>query len=415
MVVVAAIAMLATLPGRTQGLGLITEPLLQELQISRVAYGDMNLWATLIGAVFCLPCGWLIDRFGCRVVLTGVVAALAVVTCAVSLVDQFSWLFALITLTRGFGQSMLSVVSITIVGRWFSRRLPLAMGVYSLLIGIGFAAAFVGVGSLVQSIGWRATWFYIGLALGGFAAFAWILVRDGAVVRAFPIGQEASESQPAPAAARTGATLPQALGSTAFWVFALASSMYGLISSGISLFNESLLNERGFDANAFYTSAALTALVGVMFNLLGGWLAVRHSMGRLLGSALFALTAALLAYAHLTTLIQVYAYAAVMGAAGGIVTVMFFSVWAKAFGQAHLGKIQGAAQLITVVSSALGPEVLARCQAMSGSYSTAFYILAPLVALLGVAAWVIQLPDGRRDWGARDRRDHELAVQGVNL
>jgi MFS family permease len=180
------------------------------------------------------------------------------------------------------------------------------------------------------------------------------------------------------------------------------------------LFNESLLEERGFDATVFYNSAALTALVGVSFNLLGGWLALRHSMGRMLGCAMFALTAALLAYAHLTNLAQVYAYAIVMGAAGGIVTVLFFSVWAKIFGQAHLGTIQGAAQLITVVSSALGPEFLARCQAMSGSYSTAFYLLAPVVALLGLGAWMIQLPDGTRDWNSMARVKPELAVQGVN-
>jgi hypothetical protein len=42
---VAALAMVATLPGRTQGLGLITEPLLTDLQIDRVSYAVVNLWA----------------------------------------------------------------------------------------------------------------------------------------------------------------------------------------------------------------------------------------------------------------------------------------------------------------------------------------------------------------------------------
>src|SRR3712207_9556682 len=45
---VAALAMVGTLPGRTQGLGLITEPLLADLQIDRVAYAQINLWATLV-------------------------------------------------------------------------------------------------------------------------------------------------------------------------------------------------------------------------------------------------------------------------------------------------------------------------------------------------------------------------------
>ena len=48
-VVVAAVVMLATLPGRTQGLGLITEPMLRDLHLDRVAYANINLWATLLG------------------------------------------------------------------------------------------------------------------------------------------------------------------------------------------------------------------------------------------------------------------------------------------------------------------------------------------------------------------------------
>lgn len=59
---VAAVAMLATLPGRTQGLGLVTEPLLEDLQLDRGEFAHMNLWATLLGALFCLPAGRLTDR-----------------------------------------------------------------------------------------------------------------------------------------------------------------------------------------------------------------------------------------------------------------------------------------------------------------------------------------------------------------
>src|SRR4051794_38501363 len=67
-VVLAAVLMLATLPGRTQGLGLITEPLLTDLNLDRTTYAHINLWATLLGAAFCFPTGYLTDRFGLRLV-----------------------------------------------------------------------------------------------------------------------------------------------------------------------------------------------------------------------------------------------------------------------------------------------------------------------------------------------------------
>ena len=75
---VAALAMVATLPGRTMGLGVVTEPLLRDLRLSRTDFADVNLWATLLGAGFGLGGGRLLDRFGARAVLTAVSLALGV-------------------------------------------------------------------------------------------------------------------------------------------------------------------------------------------------------------------------------------------------------------------------------------------------------------------------------------------------
>src|SRR5688572_5489798 len=110
--VVAAAAMVATLPGRTQGLGLVTEPLIADLQIDRITYANVNLWATLIGALFCLPCGRLIDRYGARIVLTAVLVSLGVTVLFMSFAAGLAALVVTVTLTRGFGQSALSVVSL---------------------------------------------------------------------------------------------------------------------------------------------------------------------------------------------------------------------------------------------------------------------------------------------------------------
>ena len=71
-----------------------------------------------------------------------------------------------------------------------------------------------------------------------------------------------------------------------------------------------------------------------------------------------------------------YAYAAAMGVAGGVLTVVFFTVWRQAFGPAHLGQIQGAAQLLTVLASAAGPLVLAAGHRAAGSYAPVVQNLA---------------------------------------
>ncbi len=162
---IAALGMVATLPGRTQGLGLITVPLLGDLHLSEVTFGSINLWATLIGASCCIGVGRLVDRFGARPIMTGVVGALGIVVIAMSRVQHGGGLFVMTTLTRALGQSALSVVSLAIVGKWFVRRLPKAMGIYAVLTVFGFAAAFPGVQFAVERFGWRSVWAGVGAAL----------------------------------------------------------------------------------------------------------------------------------------------------------------------------------------------------------------------------------------------------------
>src|SRR2546423_535700 len=52
VLVVAALAMVCTFPGRSLGRGLITEPLLADLNLTKVSFGWITLWATLIGSTF---------------------------------------------------------------------------------------------------------------------------------------------------------------------------------------------------------------------------------------------------------------------------------------------------------------------------------------------------------------------------
>jgi len=389
---VAALAMVATLPGRTQGLGLITEPLLVDLGLSRVAFAEINLVATLVGSVFCLGVGRLVDRVGSRLVLTPVALALGGVVLAMSRVHGAATLLLLVTLSRGFGQSALSVASLALVGKWFSRRLGAAMGVYSVVMSIGFMVAFPVVGAAVLASGWRAAWGGVaGSLLLVVAPLCWVLTRDTPEACGLEVDGGARPVAGAQADSG-GVALSGALRTPAFWVFALASSVYGLVASGIALFNESILAERGFAPDAYHRSLAVIALLALVGNFGGGAFAARGSLRSLLVAAMSLLTASLLALPHLSTELQVMGYACVMGLAGGFVMVLFFSFWGVAYGRAHLGDIQGAAQILTVFASAVGPLLLARWVAATGSYASAFYALAAVVAGLALAAAFVPMP-----------------------
>ena len=104
-----------------------------------------------------------------------------------------------------------------------------------------------------------------------------------------------------------------------------------------------------------------------------------------LAAAVFALP-----QVHSYSLVMLYGVA--MGISGGVVTVVFFSVWSQVFGRNHLGRIQGFAQMMTVFALAAGPLLLAKTFQETGSYDAMFYALSAVVAILGVSSWFVGLP-----------------------
>jgi len=383
---ISALTMVATFPGRTQGLGLITEPLLKDLQISRLDYANINLWATLIGAAFCLPIGRLIDLFGVRLVTTVTVLATGIVTWWLGRLTGGYWLlFVAITLLRGFGQSALSVCSITSVGKWYSRNSGPAMAGYAILLGILFVAAFVIVPKDIYARGWRPAWGAVAFALIFVVApLAAMFLRNGRGSEVVP--EEEAEETSGPEL-----TLNEALRTQTFWVFALATSFFGLAYAGLSLFGESILSQHGFDQKEYYNFMGVSMMAGLLAQLGVGWLSRKYPLGPItaVSLAVYALGLAMIPHVNGQGMLSLCGF--VLGGAGGAITVVFFAVWSRAFGRKHLGRIQGAAQLLSVLASAFGPLLFAQCADRFGSYSPAIWTLVPIIVLLGAASWRIHL------------------------
>ena len=394
VVVVAALAMVATFPARSIGRGLITESLLIDLKMDRVAFGWLTLWATLIGSTFSLACGPLIDRLGTRLVLTVNALFLGATVLAMSRVQSITALGITLTLTLGLGQSALSVVSISIVGKWFVRRIDAAMAVYAAIVSVCFIAAFGGIQVAVERAGWRAAWAGIGWSLLlGVAPLALLLVRRTPESCGLCVDGGGHTPERKQEEIQFGATLGEALRTPAFWSFAISAAVFNLIFTGVTTFAEAIVKERGFYDPATFRNAGITlASGGLIANFVGGWLARKWAHGRLMAVGMLIVTAALLIlpYGHGNWALMTYAL--LMGVAGGVITVVFFGCWNKAFGRAHLGKIQGAAQVMTVLASAMGPFILAEGERHRGSIAATFLILAPIVALLAVICWFVPVP-----------------------
>jgi hypothetical protein len=112
----------------------------------------------------------------------------------------------------------------------------------------------------------------------------------------------------------------------------------------------------------------------------------------LLSLALLLLAGSLVWLAQLTGYRDVVGYVVVNAIAGGILTVLFFSAWPDLYGRSHLGKIQGSAQMLTVLASAIGPWVFAQSREHFGSYRPLLWILSVVVAATALIAWLTPSP-----------------------
>jgi MFS family permease len=395
-IIVGAIAMAATYPGRTHGLGMVTEPLLKDFRLDsdngRVLYATLGFWATILGAIFCIPVGWLLDRIGQRWVLFGNMSLLGLSVLLLSFSTNLSLLFVGLLLTRGFGQAALSVVSITVVSNSHApSRLGMAMAFYAIL-GMPLhlvLIAFVGWALNTVQLDWRVVWGLVGFALIVVSWSAWLLPAH-AEFRTSRFSDLHVEPQHQKLG--SGYTMLQALRTPAFWLFSMTISIWGMIYAGTALFNQDIFRERGFESDLYFKILSLTTIVALVSKLAFGWMMNYVRMTHLLGCCLLLSAVSLAGLPFATKIWHAYAYGIVLGIASGAVALLFFAVWGKLYGRGELGQIQGVAQMMTVFASAAGPLVFSMSKRMTSSYTAIFFIFAVTLALMGVIAIATPLP-----------------------
>jgi len=372
----ASLAMVATLPGRTVGLGLITEQLLVDLGVTRSSYAELNLWATFLGALFLFGTGPALDR-SLRWTTTVVLATFSGAVFWLAHLPGPGLLLPVLILTRGLGQSSLSLSAVAIVGKSFKKKLSTAMGIFAVATSLLFVAAIPSVDSLLGQLGWRNVWIILAAVILGISLLVAFLIRDPQAQNGHGEDDETT----------TGMPFREALRSPAFWVLTIGIGIYYFAFTGITLFSESLVVSLDFSKDIRNWFLAIMMFSGLASNLYCGWLAQRISVLNIFGGAMIIFAACLIGFPLASGSIGLISTVAVaLGIGSGAVTVIFFAGFADLFGKRHLGKIQGVAQTMTVASSGTGPLIFARSFESSGSYSSVFFTLAPLALLVGIWA-----------------------------
>ena len=438
VLVVSTIGLVMSAPGQTIGVSVFTEPLLETTGLSRVQFSNAYLMGTLASGLLLPYAGSLLDRIGARRSVVAASLGLALVLAVLSQIDRIADEVASLGVSRitaayglltvGFlglrftGQGALTLVSRTMLGRWFDKKRGLVSSISAPFASLSFASSPLLLAGWVANSGWREAWQEMALVVGlGMGFLGWLFFRESPeecglpmdgipenspnaddVAQDLPGSGERTSPADEPVTTDTGPipgadyTREEALRTAAFWLVTLAVANHAMVGTGIALHIVDLAAESGLgEAQALRVFLPVT-LISVPTGIVMGLAVDRFPMRRLIMGMMIGQTLMFGLAPHLGHPVLYALCLAGWGFSGGFYGPLTVAALPNFFGRTHLGAIQGVMMMVLVIASALGPALLAAAKSVFGSYETGLHLLALLPSVLFFVALFMPNPKTRR-------------------
>ncbi len=387
---------------RTYGISVLFKPIASELGLSRAAVSVPTSIARLEGGFESPLVGWLVDRFGPRWLLLPAVFIFGLSFILMNYVGSF-WAFVIVWgVLLGTAHNVTSgVVPDKAVTNWFVKKRGLALSIKAVLAGLGGATVLPLVAWLITIQGWRMAcvaggvimwlvglplvWFFIkqhrpeyyGLLPDGAASEETVADTSRMIEKGVKYANEAEEIE---------FTLRQAMGTPAFWVLMVVNAIHNMVAPAINTHGVPFLTDKGIDPLVAANIFAMMLFVSLPGRLVGGFFADRvgrrHLRFVLLG-AYFMQALGFAVFLLHQTVPMIYVWFILYGIGLGIPVAVLPSMRGRYFGRKAFGSIQGISQMIAAPIGVAAPIYCGWVYDTTGSYITAFTLIA---ALLGFSA-----------------------------
>ncbi|WP_026758981.1 MFS transporter [Sediminimonas qiaohouensis] len=336
--------------------------------------------------------GTALDRWGPRWTYGLGLAVLAGGMGAASMTNAIWQVYLFHGVCGGIAAACLGIVpTAALIGRWFDRKLSLAIAFAYAGFGSGILVIVPLAQGLIDADGWRAAYRTLSLALVALLPVLLILPwqriakGDPALMTArseLPPDAGGSSALTPSGAPAEGWTIASAMQTLEFWLlvqcfFFTACSTYSVVVQTVSF-----LVDEGYpplEAAFAFGASGMLSIVGV---LASGWLAARKGF-RFTVSLSFAATLvgvfALLSFSFVPAgglvLVYVLAFGVSQGARGPVISTLS----ARIFARGQVGAIFGAIFMTMSFGSALGAWVSGFLHDLTGDYRAAFLFSAASV------------------------------------
>ena len=324
--------------------------------------------------------GWLVDRYGPRVILRIGIVIFGFGFILFSRVDSvltFYLTFALIAVGSslgGFATVMVSLVN------WFSKHRAKAISISQIGFSMGGLCVPIVVLCL-EAFGWRTTAMISGFVvlLVGLPLVQVVKHKPSEMGETVDgIVEKETDSSSAPSLfSERDFTAREAMRTRSFWLISAGHACALLTVSAVIVHLVPHLTE---GLNFTLGEAALVVALMTGFQMFGqvagGFLGDRINKRILCVGCMAAHTLALVLLAHATTASTVFVFAALHGLAWGIRGPLMVALRADYFGPSSFGTIMGFSSLIVMLGMSMGPIFAGYMADLYGNYQMGFTYLA---------------------------------------
>lgn len=377
-------------------------PLGQEFGWSRTALAGPRSITQAEGALLGPVDGYLVDRFGPRVVMSMGVVILGLGMVLFGLVSNI-WQYYAVNILMGFGTSFAGLLVVSAaVNSWFRRKRTIAMAIST----IGFSlAGIIAVPIIVwiqTTMGWRTAAIASGITMWVIGVPAAMLLKrspeemellpDGDPPGQVEVPETMSRGHPS-GGGKLDFTLREAMRSFTFWFIGIGNGLNTLVMSAVFVhlfvhLEQGVGISRGAAALAFMFMNA----INIAGRLVGGFLGDRHPKNFLLAAAMFGTAVSLVLLAFATSIWPVLAFGAIYGFCWGTRTPLVNSVSGDYFGRTSYGKIIGVLHLVSSPFGISGPVLAGLLADIQGHYQTVFLTFAVLATVSATVFFLARPP-----------------------
>lgn len=353
---------------------------------SRTAISGAMSLALISYAACALPMGWCADRFGPRrtIVAGGLIFGLG--TALGALVSEIWHLYALYGGVSALGMGVVWAPLVSTVSRWFIARRGLAVGIGSL--GGGTGAFFIAplTTLLIQTVGWRSAYVWLGLISGGLiVAAALLMYRDPEDKGHLAYGSV--DKQRPGAQARPSGSQFTGLRSIArtwtFWHLALTFGFWWFGGAIVYVQIAPFILEKGFDIGVATMAVVAFGAGNGVGKIVMGQLCDRIGNHAAYHSAMAVAAFSMIALAFASDEMPALLLCGLFGFGFGGASVQITTISVDLFGVGSAGALMGAVLALIGLIGAGGPLLGGIVFDASGSYVNA-YILGGVALLFSM-------------------------------